>query len=761
MLGAALLWAAGLAGWLAEAQLVLQVDWNESATLPPPLQYPTVSLGDGLAADFTRWGHKGLDLSPAIEEGAPPLTGAVTVSVVVQIPERQGDRMPLVSKWQWQGTSGGRSFELGLMADGRPYFMVSGSGHNDAELREVYASHLLEPGKAFAVTGVFEPGRRLAVYVNGFLSGAVTSGVPIRLANPEVPIMLCIRPVNESPLRALIGRVRIEAAAASGLTVWQWAREQALDTLSGPISPYYAEEVLRAVYPTGVDVRQLTHPPGHHFFGHYDKNQIDPTGRYVLGLRVDFEDRHPTAEDVVEVGMIDLEEGDAWRRLGESRAWCWQQGCMLEWRSGHTNEVIWNDRIEDRFVCRVSNVLTGDERVLPKAVYDTTPDGRFAFRIDMARILDLWAAYGYVGVPDPYAADPAPEESGIWRMDMETGQTELLLSIATVAAFPSPGYSAGNRKHYLFNLQCDPEGRRLLFIDWAGYSTRLFTMNVDGSDLRFVSSQPSHYDWRDTSELVVWERGAYRLYPGEGGAGGRVLWGASNGHEQFLPYTDWIIANTYAVGPNREAYLYLFHLPSARFRPLAAFSLPGMYGSGDLRVDLHPRVSPDGRFAVVDSVAPDQGRQMYLVSLTDSTPSAPPVPEARLSIRTADLRVGESGEWVLSLETPLWAAELEATLAGGPGLAGRTSVGTVEPCGRRRGAHPGALGRISAPAEGGRGTVPHRSRRIDWSAIPSGQPGWNPHPSAGCPGAGELTGAGWPDPGGGGGTDPCLLGRWQ
>jgi len=42
--------------------------------------------------------------------------------------------------------------------------------------------------------------------------------------------------------------------------------------------------------------------------------------------------------------MVDLNSGDTWTQLGESRAWCWQQGCMLQWRPGSKNEIIWNDR---------------------------------------------------------------------------------------------------------------------------------------------------------------------------------------------------------------------------------------------------------------------------------------------------------------------------------------------------------------------------------------------------------------------------------
>jgi hypothetical protein len=40
-------------------------------------------------------------------------------------------------------------------------------------------------------------------------------------------------------------------------------------------------------------IRQVTHGPRFHWFGYYDKLEFDPTGRYLLGMEVDFENRTP------------------------------------------------------------------------------------------------------------------------------------------------------------------------------------------------------------------------------------------------------------------------------------------------------------------------------------------------------------------------------------------------------------------------------------------------------------------------------------
>ena len=84
-------------------------------------------------------------------------------------------------------------------------------------------------------------------------------------------------------------------------------------------------------------------------------------------MEVAFEHRTPEPEDTIGVGMVDVVDNDRWIRLGATRAWRWQQGCMLQWVPGSKTEVIWNDREEDRFVCHILDVTTGTRGSAPTA----------------------------------------------------------------------------------------------------------------------------------------------------------------------------------------------------------------------------------------------------------------------------------------------------------------------------------------------------------------------------------------------------------
>ena len=100
-------------------------------------------------------------------------------------------------------------------------------------------------------------------------------------------------------------------------------------------------------------VQQLTSNPNYHWFGYYDKLQTDPSGRYILGMEVDFEGRSPNPDDILDIGMVDNKKNNKWIKLGETKAWGWQQGCMLQWRPPDRYEVLWNDREGEDFVARL------------------------------------------------------------------------------------------------------------------------------------------------------------------------------------------------------------------------------------------------------------------------------------------------------------------------------------------------------------------------------------------------------------------------
>jgi hypothetical protein len=381
--------------------------------------------------------------------------------------------------------------------------------------------------------------------------------------------------------------------------------------------------------------RAITSGPGYHWFGYYDKHQFDPTNRYVLGMAVDFEDRSPGPDDIIKLGMVDLQDHDRWIKLGQTRAWNWQQGCMLQWRPGFASQVVWNDREEGRFVCHLLDIETGWKCVVPHPIYTISPDGRTALSVDFERIQDMRPGYGYAGIPDPNRATLAPDNAGIYRVDLESGKRELVISVAQIAAMAYPYEKLNRAKHYFNHLLFNPDGTRFIFLHrWrqpdsqryrnvGGFGTRMFTAAPDGSDIRVLDDfgYTSHFIWRDSHHVLAWARrpgcgDAFYLFTDGEQAVERLGAGVMtrNGHCTYLPDGEWILNDTY---PDEERwhYLYLYHPPTGRTLMLGRFYAPPQY-QGEQRVDTHPRSSRDGRSVVIDSAHGGNGRQMYLIEIS-------------------------------------------------------------------------------------------------------------------------------------------------
>ncbi len=391
-----------------------------------------------------------------------------------------------------------------------------------------------------------------------------------------------------------------------------------------------------------VPVRALTKGPKFHWFGYYDKHQFDPTGRYILGMQVDFERRSPTAQDEIRMGLIDLQDNDRWTDLGSSKSWGWQQGCMLQWIPKSTTDVIWNDRIDNQFVSHILNVKTGKKRTLPKPIYSLSPDGKTAIGIEFSRLEDLRPGYGYAGIPDPYFTSKAPSEIGLYKMDLATGKNELLFSIADVAHLPLNGKSVADNYHWFNHLLFNNDGTRFTFLNrWrtergdrqlmarTAFTTRMFTADINGKGLYCIdpSGYTSHFVWKNPKTICAFtkpEGQAMGFYELEDFTGKFTPVGPEkmpvNGHNTYLPVgngVDWILNDNYASPKDRNQVPYLYHVPTDRRIDLGRFPAPVEY-FGEWRCDLHPRSNRNGTQICIDSTHGGNGRQMYLLDIREA-----------------------------------------------------------------------------------------------------------------------------------------------
>ena len=396
-----------------------------------------------------------------------------------------------------------------------------------------------------------------------------------------------------------------------------------------------------------VPYKQITFGPNAHWFAYYDKNETDPTGRYVLAMRTSFEDRMPESTDTIEIGMVDTLDNCKWIKLGTSSAWGWQQGCQLQFLPGTKSEVIWNDRENGKYVSRIMDIYTKKVRTIPMPVYAVSPDGKWAVTVDYARVNDMRPGYGYSGNADKYADQNFPSEAGIWKVDLTTGKTKLIISHADVMKIPNnldPEFA--DAKHWFNHLLVSPDGQRFIFLHrWkypdkerrekyrgvGGFGTRMFTASADGKGLRVIDpyNYTSHFIWSpDSKSVVAWTKIPH-IKNGTNGFGffdiadsnkenikqvgkGVML---TNGHNTFLGNNpEWILNDTYPIGEKRQQTIYLYNTKTNKRYDIAKLHMSSKLFS-PLRCDTHPRSTPDGKKVIVDSNHSGK-RQIYIFDVS-------------------------------------------------------------------------------------------------------------------------------------------------
>jgi Tol biopolymer transport system component len=134
--------------------------------------------------------------------------------------------------------------------------------------------------------------------------------------------------------------------------------------------------------------------------------------------------------------------------------------------------------------------------------------------------------------------------------------------------------------------------------------------NADGSDARSLIAHDnvSHYDWLDDDTVVAWCIGedltaAYWLYDASGKNQPRRIAEpvfTGDGHCSFSPDGKWMLTDTYPDAHGCRT-LYIYRLADGHLIDLGSYFSPSP-SDIEIRCDLHPRWSRDGKQVCIDSV---------------------------------------------------------------------------------------------------------------------------------------------------------------
>ncbi|HEX2516623.1 MAG TPA: hypothetical protein VH257_18110, partial [Chloroflexota bacterium] len=269
--------------------------------------------------------------------------------------------------------------------------------------------------------------------------------------------------------------------------------------------------------------RPITRAPGHHFFGYYGIPPWNASQRLYACLRSDFHERPPRPAERATLGVVDLPApgssapgAEPFRALTTTSAWNLQQGAMLHWLpSAPETHLIFND-LDERGACFrpvILDVASGERRTVPSpiGIGAVHPAGGSALGLDYARLHTQRPVVGYAGGQDRTAGVLAPEDDGVWRIDLQTGETSLILSHARAMACAPPP-ALGREKPLFFNHTLySPDGARFLcflryFNESGALDSAVYTAGQDGAGLRCIvpwGQRVSHFDWLDPQTAMV------------------------------------------------------------------------------------------------------------------------------------------------------------------------------------------------------------------------------------------------------------------
>lgn len=252
-----------------------------------------------------------------------------------------------------------------------------------------------------------------------------------------------------------------------------------------------------------------TKGPKHHLFGFHDLIAFNKDGDKLLSLEVDEINHPPLPGEKAKVGYVTWKDQN-FHPLGETCAFNYPQGARMQWID-NTHFIV-NNRVGDHWGADIYDIEKGEKvKSLDSTCHSLTKDSKCAFGINYSRLHRL-GGYGYIGLDDFTKDDALPTNDGIYKTNVETNETTLLVSIADVAK-TDPSTSADNGFHHFVTHLClSPNNKRIAFLHRffladGGVRTRLMTIGVDGKDIHCLACGfLSHFDWKDDDSIYIWGR---------------------------------------------------------------------------------------------------------------------------------------------------------------------------------------------------------------------------------------------------------------
>jgi hypothetical protein len=347
----------------------------------------------------------------------------------------------------------------------------------------------------------------------------------------------------------------------------------------------------------------------------------------------------PKLGEMAKIILFDLDTGTH-RTLTETKAWNFQQGCMLHWLPSDPNQkIIYNDCDGHKPVAKVLDINTGETWSLPKAIYGLGHGKDIGLATNptkLARNRKVTSYPCFEDIPMKNHMDRHPKNDGVYLMDLHTGESHMIIDIdriwnadpVTREMDPEELDDPNVSEMWFDHVGLSPDNKRIFILArfkkfGGGLITSMWTVNTDGSDLyKMVDyyTNLSHFEWLLPTEIMV----TMKILPNtphshviltDRTPNKRVF--APNaltrdGHPTLSPDGTLLATDCYPTQGFR--YVYVAEMQSETVTTVASFANPKEI-TGELRCDPHCRWSRDGRQLCFDGITPAGDRQVFLIDI--------------------------------------------------------------------------------------------------------------------------------------------------
>lgn len=360
------------------------------------------------------------------------------------------------------------------------------------------------------------------------------------------------------------------------------------------------------------NVKIIENTGSNSFFGYYN---ISPFGKddYILSHNYLNDTPDGYLFDRIELFSKRISSEGSDKYFGNSEAWNWQQGSMMQWFNKNENKIILNDydRSKREYYSKVVNDYGKIIAKFELPYYALAKNCSYFLTLNYDRLALLRPDYGYFCKNSSIIKLPDFRNDGIWKYNIDSNFYELIITFNDLLNLKYDE-TMNTDMHKVNHIDISPNSQHFMFLHrWFQKNikyTRLIVSDADGKNLKVLcgNKMVSHCTWRGSYEIVGFchqksHGDKYYTFDIRNG-NSRVFYPellTEDGHPSFDMSMRFFLTDTY---PRRDRFskLLLLDTKSDKLYVLGEFFQPRKY-KGPFRIDLHPRFNDDGTLISIDS----------------------------------------------------------------------------------------------------------------------------------------------------------------